>query len=172
MLGKNQAKILLRYYVKLSNHLISLHKPPFCFTLPTLLGLSEFCDPCDYGQISENIFFFLNLLCRKSSSTKASDSSSFLLRLKHLIALNKSQSHYIVFPSAIPSCLFSGPYFIISTLDFRWKLYCYFSPSHLMRENSVSQLTLCLFFCFVFWPIETTAANMQGLTYSDPCKIY
>ena len=42
MLGKNQAKILLRYYVKLSNHLISLHKPPFCFTLPTLLALVSF----------------------------------------------------------------------------------------------------------------------------------
>ena len=27
----------------------------------TYLPLSEFCDPCDCGQISENIFFFLNL---------------------------------------------------------------------------------------------------------------
>ena len=31
----------------------------------TYLPLSEFCDPCDCGQISENIFFFLNFLMQK-----------------------------------------------------------------------------------------------------------
>ena len=59
MLGKNQAKFFLRHYEQIFNDLISLHKPPRCFTLATYLPLvSEFCDPC---QFSENIFF-LNLL--------------------------------------------------------------------------------------------------------------
>ena len=52
-------------FVKLFNHLKSLHKPPCCFTLSTFLSVREFFDPCDCGQISENIFFFLNLLVKK-----------------------------------------------------------------------------------------------------------
>ena len=31
----------------------------------TRFPLSEFCHPCDCGQISENIFFFLNLIMQK-----------------------------------------------------------------------------------------------------------
>ena len=55
----------------------------------------------------------------------------------------------------------------------RRKLYCYFSPSHLTPENLVSPSAFCLsfvFFVFIFCPIETTTANLQGLTHSDPSK--
>ena len=58
-------KILWANFVKLLNHDKSLHKPPCCFTLSTFLSVREFFDPCDCGQISENIFFFLNLLVKK-----------------------------------------------------------------------------------------------------------
>ena len=60
--------MIKRYYVNFVtffNHLLSLCKPPCCFTLPTFVSVSFDCDLCDCGQISENIFFFLNLLMQK-----------------------------------------------------------------------------------------------------------
>ena len=42
-----------------------------------------------------------------------------------------------------------------------------------MPETFVSRSALCLtvdFFVFVFWPIETTTANLQALTHSNPSK--
>ena len=52
---------------KLCQTFQSSHKPSQASMLfhITYLPLSEFCDPCDCGQISENIFFFLNLLMQK-----------------------------------------------------------------------------------------------------------
>ena len=55
----------------------------------------------------------------------------------------------------------------------RWKLFWYSLPSHLKPETFVSPSALCLcffFFVFVFWSIEITAANLQGLTHSNPSK--
>ena len=55
----------------------------------------------------------------------------------------------------------------------RWKLFRYYSPRHLRAETFVSPSSLCLsfvFFVFVFWPIETTTANLQGLTHWNPSK--
>ena len=55
-----------------------------------------------------------------------------------------------------------------------WKRFCYSSPSHLTPETFVSPSALCLsfvFFVFVFWLIESTIANLQGLTHSNPSKI-
>ena len=58
-------KIYYVNFVKLFSHLLRLRKPPCCFTLPTFAPVSFDCDLCDCGQISENIFFFLNLLMQK-----------------------------------------------------------------------------------------------------------
>ena len=68
MLGKKQAKIILKYYeqnfCQTFQAPYSLHKPPCCFILPSSLSqsvtVSEFCD-----QIFEDIFFFLDFLVQK-----------------------------------------------------------------------------------------------------------
>ena len=62
MFGKSHAKFILRYYEQTcqtfqSPH--SLHKPPSIILFHTYLP-QWVC-----GQISENIFFFLDLLVRK-----------------------------------------------------------------------------------------------------------
>ena len=45
------------------------------------------------------------------------------------------------------------------------------SPNARKFYFSIWFLSFFRFFVFVFWPIETTTANLQGLTYSDPSKI-
>ena len=140
----------------------------------THLPLSEFCDPCDCGQISENIFFFLNLLMQKIFFDK-----------NHWFQLLSTKNNWIIslFLISITLQRLSLGHSIMSSFcwqkktifDFRWKIYCYSSPSHLTRENFVSRVALCLsflFFFFGFWPNETTTANLQGLTHSNPCKMY
>ena len=113
--------------------------------------------------------------CRKSFSTKTTDSSSFLLKTTRPSHCCESQTHYIVYLSVILSWIMSCFCSQKTAFDFRWKLYRYSSPCHLTGENSVSRIALWLlfvFFVFVFWPIETTTANMQSLTHSNPCKMY
>ena len=92
MLVKNQAKIKVKYYEQIFDHLISLHKPSHCFTLATYLPLvSEFCDPC---QISENIFFFLNLLMNVENLLRQKPlipAPSYQKQLDHLTVVNLKQ---------------------------------------------------------------------------------
>ena len=46
-----------------------------------------------------------------------------------------------------------------------------FSPSHLTQKKLFfCLLSVFLFFVFAFWPIETTTANMQGLTHTNLLK--
>ena len=55
----------------------------------------------------------------------------------------------------------------------RWKLYCFSSQSHLTPWNFVSSSDFCLSFAFcvfAFWLTESTTANLQGLTHSNPSK--
>ena len=57
--------------------------------------------------------------------------------------------------------------------NLRWKMFCYSSQGHLTPETFVSSFDICLSFVsfvFVFWPIETTTANLQGLTHSNSSK--
>ena len=82
----------------------------------------------------------------------------------------------LLYLSTIPSCMCAvGEE--TSKLErrycLRWKLFWYSLPSHLKPETFVSPSALCLcffFFVFVFWSIEITAANLQGLTHSNPSK--
>ena len=114
----------------------------------------------------------------KTSSFSRSSSAETLLWQKQLVPAPfylKSISLLLIsatllFLSTIPSCMSvvgeetSEPetrYFL------RRKLFSYSSPSHLTPETFVSPSAVCLcfvFFVFVSWPIETTTANLQGLT--------
>ena len=114
---------------------------------------------------------FCIFLYRNSSSTKATDSTKtsknewIISLLLILIALQSlSLNHYIMCYVSVGEETSSG---------FPWKRYCYSSPSQLTRENIFSGPAFCLsfiFFGFVFWPIETTTENVQGLTHSNPAK--
>ena len=118
----------------------------------TYLPFSEFCDPCDCGQISEN-FFFLNLLMQKIFFDKNHWFQLLFTENDWIISLFLSQSHYIVYLSVPISQSFHRVFFLLvkkTTFDFRLKIYCYSSPSHLTRENSVSRVALCLSFVFSF----------------------
>ena len=124
MFGKIQAKILLRYYEQTLLNFIkpfSLHKPPYCFTLPSYQWV--------YGQISENIFFFWTFLCRNSSLTKTIDSSSFLQKTTETSHCSYSQTRCIFLTHSTMSAVGEE-----TSYGFRWKLYCYSSPSHVTRE--------------------------------------
>ena len=138
--------------------------------------LSECCDSYDCGQISKKIFFFLNPVMQKICFDK-NQWFQLLSAKNHLIIslflISITLNTDIAYLLAIPSCLLSV--WKNTIFDFRWKLCCYSSPSHLTPENCVSWLALCLsfvFFVFFFWSIETTTANLQGLTHSNPCKTY
>ena len=57
-----------------------------------------------------------------------------------------------------------------TSFGFWWKACCYSSPSHLTRENFVSQSDSFFLLLFIRWPIQTTTANFQGLIHSNPAK--
>ena len=163
----NSPKILWANFIKLSNHLTvftSLHRP-YYFTLNSSVSLRS--------NIRKNLLF------------SGSSSTETLLWQKRLIPAPfylKSISLLLIsatffYLSTIPSCMSdvgeetSKPETICCL---RWKLFCYSSPSHLTPKNIVSPSALCLsfvFFVFVFWSIETTTSNLQGLTHSNPSKI-
>ena len=121
-----------------------------------------------FGQKYPKKFsFFWIFLCRNSSSTKTTVPASFYLKSIELLLISVTL-HYL---SIIPSCVSavgtetSEPE---TSCCVWWRLCCYSSPSHLTPENFVSSSAFCLsfgFFVFVFWPIETTAANLQGLAH-------
>ena len=134
----------------------SLHKPPSIILFHTYLP-QWVC-----GQISENIFFFLDLLVQKLFFDKKQliPAPLYLKSISLLLA-----SATLLYLSTIPSCMSavgeetSEPE---TSCCVRWKLYCYSSPSHLTPENFVSSSAFCLsfvFFVFVFWPIKTTTAD-------------
>ena len=146
MLGKNQAKIFLRYYEQIlsPSSLTSLHA--VSHYLP--LSLIEFC-----RQIFENIFFFLNLLVQKIFFDKS-----------HWFQLLSTKNDWIIslFLISITLHSLSVSHYIMSSVCKRNKLWLSMK-SHLTRENFVFRFALCLpfvFFVFVFWPIETTTANL------------
>ena len=157
MLGKNHAKLFYDIMNKLFQTFqspYSLHKPPhpYCFTLPSS---HEFC-----GQIFENIFFSLDLLVQKLFFDK-----------NHWFQLLSTKNDWIVSLFLISITLhlqsICQPFYHVfcwrRSFGFRWKLYCYSSPSHITRENFVSRCSFCLsfffFFVFGFWAIETTMSR-------------
>ena len=80
------------FFVKLFNHLISLHKPPSCFTLPTFLLVSFVILVIVVKSPKTSSFFWISW-CRKVFFDKNQIPAPFYnKRLDHLIVLNLNQS--------------------------------------------------------------------------------
>ena len=68
---KYSVKIKLNFFKDIMNKLCEIFQSPFkpsqasILFHTTFLPLSKFFEVCDCGQISENIFFYLNLLMQK-----------------------------------------------------------------------------------------------------------
>ena len=129
----------------------SLHKPPY-----TILFHTSYLPQWVCCQISENIFFFLNLLVQKlffdnSSLTLQLISATFYLKSISLLLITAR----LLYLSTISSCMSAaGEETSEPEISYclRWKLFCYSSPSHLTPETFVSPSALCLslFFLFAF----------------------
>ena len=121
-----------------------------------------------WSKISENIFFFSGSSCARTLLwQKQLIPASFYLKSIPLLLISVTL-HYL---STILSCIFAVGEEISepeTSWCVRWKLYCYSSLSQLTQENFVSSSTFCL--SFVYWPVETTTANLWGLTHSNPSK--
>ena len=133
MLGKNQAKILLRYYEQtLSNFSITL-QPSQAMIKP-----------------SKTSSFFWIFQCRKSSSTKTTDSSFYLLKTTGSSLCSYSQSHSIVFVLTLSHIQQSicQPFHHVFCLKKKKQALAFdenyiatpHQPSHLTRKNFVSGL--------------------------------
>ena len=150
----------------------SLHKPPHPYWFP-LLSSYAFC-----GQIFENIFFFLDLLVQKLFFDKnhwfqlLSTNNNWIISLLLISVTLHSLSASL---STISSCLL-----LAKNFGFRWKLYCYSSPSHFTQKNFVSWFAFCLsfgvffffffcFFCLVYWDHYNKYAGYDSL---KPRKMY
>ena len=150
MLGKNQGKILLKYYQQtLLDFSITLWPSQASMPFHTTFLSVSFA-----VKFPKTSSFFWIFFRRKSFSTKTTDFSSFVLKTRGPFHCSQSLNYSII------SSVDKEPSF-----GFWWKL-CYSSPNHLMRENFVSRSAFCLSFIFVFWPIETTTANLQGVNHS------
>ena len=148
------------------NYLIaSIHKSPQTIVFHTTFH-SEFV--VKYLKIS----FFWILQCRNSSMTKTTDSCSFLLK-SYLIVVNLSNITLSLNHPIMYACYWRRNQRARNKLLPSMKTFCYSSPSHLTSETFVSPSALCLFFqffVFVFQPFETTTANLQGFTHSNPSE--
>ena len=163
--------ILWANFIKLFNHLInftSLHRP-YYFT--------SYFPQWVCCQISENNFFFLNLLALKlffgnSSLTLQLIPAPFYLKSISLLLITAT----LLYLSTILSCMSAASEETSEpeiSYCLQWKLFGFPSRSHLTPETFVSPSALCLFFVFFvffFWLIETTTANLQGLTHSNSSK--
>ena len=119
----------------------SLHKPPYCFTLPYFLSV------CFAVKSSKPSSFFWIFLCKNSSSTKTTDSRYFLLKTtwpSHSLFLISIILHSLSLNHSIKSSVGKE-----TSSGFQWKLCCYSPPSHITQENVVSRSCFCL--SFVFW---------------------
>ena len=134
----------------------------------TYLLLTEFCDPCDCSQI---FFSFLSLLMQKIFVDKNHWLQLLSTKIVWIISLFLISITYLGHSTMSSFCSQKNNLWLsMKTL----LLLLTKSPN---AENSVFRLTLsffrsfCFLFCF-FLPIETTTANLQGLTYSNSCKMY
>ena len=139
----------------------SLHKPPQTILFHTTL-LSEFV--VKYHKTSS---FFWIFQSRNSSLTKTIDSCSFLLK-KYLTVVNLSNINLSLNHSIIYVCCWRRNQPTRNKLLPSMKTFLLLlikSPNARNFCFSLCFMTLFRFFVFVFWPIETTTANFQGLTH-------
>ena len=118
----------------------SLHKPPYCFTLPCFLSV------CFAVKSSKPSSFFWIFLCKNSSSTKTTDSRYFLLKAtwpSHSLFLISVTLHSLSLNHSIKSSVGKE-----TSSGFQWKLCCYSPPSQITQENVVSRSCFCLSFVF------------------------
>ena len=169
MFGKSQAKILKilwANFIKLFNHLIvftSLHRP-YYFKLPSSVSL--------WSNIRKHLLFSGSSRAETLLSQKQLIATPFYLKSISMLLTSAT----LLYLSTIPSCMSavgeetSEPE---TSYCLRWKLFCYSSPSYLTPVTFLSPFALCIcfdLFVFVFWFIETTTANLQGLIHSNPSK--
>ena len=129
---------------KLFNPLIaftSLHRP-YCVTLPSSVSVNL------WSKIFKNNFFFSWSSCAETLLwQKQLIPAPFYLKSISLLLISAT----LLYHSTIPWCVCavgeetSEPE---TCYCLRWNLYCYSSPSHLTRENVVSQSAFCLSFVF------------------------
>ena len=136
---------------------------------------SELCDTCDCGQISENIFFFQSLLMQK-----------IFLDKNHWFQLRSTKNDWIISLFLISITLHSPSLSHSIMSFFCWQnsnLWLSMKTLLLLLTKLLNARKFCfspcsfsclsfVIFVFVFWPIETTTANLQGLSHSNPCKMY
>ena len=155
-------------FIKILHHFIvftSLHRPNY-FTLPFPVSL--------WSNIQRHQFFSGSSRAETLLWQKQLIPATFYLKSISLLLISAT----LLYLSTIPSCMSCHAVSEETTEPetsycLRWKLSCYSSPNHLMPETFVSPSTLCLsfvFFVFIFWPIETTTANLQDLSHSKPSK--
>ena len=133
--------------------------PSSLHTVSHYLPLSEFC-----GPISENIFFILELIVQKLFFDKnywfqpLSTKNDWIISL----FLMSVTLHSLSLNHSLMVCVGEE-----TSFGFRWKLYA--TPHQVtLREKilflRLLSVVLSVFFVFFFWPVETTAANLQRLT--------
>ena len=137
--------ILLANFIKHFNHLIaftSVHRP-YCFTLPSSVSVSEFV----VKNIRRHVLFSGCSCTETLLWQKQLIPAPFYLKSISLLLISAT----LLYHSTIPWCVCavgeetSEPE---TCYCLRWNLYCYSSPSHLTRENVVSQSAFCLSFVF------------------------
>ena len=141
----------------------SLHKPPQTILFHTYL-------PRVCGQISKNIFFFLDVLVEKLFLTKTTDSYSFILKkylsFVNLCRITLSLNHSIMYAAVGAKKLANQKRKILLSMKTLLLLLTK-SPK---SPNTCFRSFFCFFFVFAFWPIVTTTANLQSWTHSNPSK--
>ena len=136
---------------KLCQTFQSPFKPSQTFMLfhTTYLPPSEFWVWSYCGQISENIFCFLNLLMQKIFFDK--NNWFQLLSTKNNWIISMFLISVILHSLSLGHSIMSSFCWQKKKIfGFRWKFYCYSSPSHLTWENYVSRLALSFFRFFSF----------------------
>ena len=151
MFGKSQAKQSSHSSI---DHIISHYIPQ---------SVSEFV--VKYPKTS---YFFVIFQCRNSSLTKTTDSCSFLLK-KYFIVVNLRNITLSLNHSILYVCCWRR--------NQRARDKSSMKTSFLLLTKSPNARSFCfslyfsfVFFVFVSWPIETTTANLQCLTRSNPSK--
>ena len=148
------------------------------FLLLSIQKISHCCSSQPHYFISQPFHHVCLLLKKTLASQKQAITfdENFIATppsyLKNISLLLSSVT--LLYLSTIPPCLSTvGKHTSEPETSYclQWKLYWYSSQSSLTPENFISLSTFCrsfVFLLFTFWYTETTTANLQDLTLSNP----